>query len=94
MPRIQLPGSPLKNRVFTSMLLAGIGAAGGYLYARHILPPEHLEGSSLPGMYASMGAIVCILLVRLTVLFRNVLTDFLGRGRDHGGSNGGGDHDG
>ena len=55
-----------------------IGAGLGFVYARETMTAEALEKSSLPGMYACMGAVIAILVVRLGGLMRLMFNDFFG----------------
>ena len=45
-------------------------------YARFTLSPELLAHSSYPGMYAAVGSIVVILIVRLASLVKMILEDY------------------
>lgn len=74
-------GQPLtlRDRLIGSLTPAMIGAGLGFVYARETMDPAALEGSSLPGMYACMGAVIAILAVRVLGLFRLMFSDFFGK---------------
>lgn len=52
------------RRLIQALLIAAIGVAGGFAYAQFSLSPAQLS-TRLPGLYASMGAAIAILGVRL-----------------------------
>ncbi len=76
-------GATLRARVLRTLSPAMIGAGAGYLYAQRTLSPEQLGGSSLPAMYATLGAAVVLLGFRLFTLLRTMFGDFFGK--DGGG---------
>jgi hypothetical protein len=76
-------GATLRARVLGTLSPAMIGAGAGYLHARSSLSAEQLTTSSLPAMYATLGAAIVLLGFRLFSLLRSVLGDFLGK--DGGG---------
>ena len=60
----------------TSLGGAAAGAAGGWLYAKYGLPPEVLEKQSyLVGMYASVGAAIGLIGMRVGLLALQVVRD-------------------
>lgn len=75
------PGQPLtlKDRLIGSLTPAMIGAGLGFAYARETMGAEAVEGSSLPGMYACMGAVIAILAVRVGGLLKVMYSDFFGK---------------
>lgn len=78
--QLQRPkGAPLtmRDRFIGSLTPAMIGAGLGFAYARYTMG-EAVEGSSMPGMYAGMGAVIAILALRVFGLFRLMFRDFFG----------------
>ena len=46
------------------------------------MTPEALESSSMPGMYAGMGAVIAILGLRVFSLLRLMFSEFFGKRED------------
>ena len=72
----------MKDRILSSFTPAVLGAGLGFAYARYSLDPEVLKASSIPAMYASLGAVVGILVVRAGTLLLMMYQDFFGREDD------------
>lgn len=68
----------IRRRLISALTPAAIGAGLGFVYARQTLNPELLESSTLPAMYATMGAAVGILSVRVFGLGKLMFSDFFG----------------
>jgi len=68
----------VRDRFLGSLTPAMIGAGLGFSYARYTIPPEAIETSTLPGMYACMGAVIAILSLRGFALLRVMYLDFFG----------------
>ncbi len=66
--RMRTTASPVRAKIVQSVLLAAVGVGVGYYYAKLTLPPEQLERTSLPGMYAAMGAVTAILTMRVLTI--------------------------
>lgn len=64
------------NRVATALLGASLGAAGGYLVALQQLPPAVIEENRIPPMWASAGAVVGVLVMRLGALLLMMIRDY------------------
>jgi len=77
-------GAPLtmRDRLIGSLTPAMIGAGLGFVYARETMGPEAVEGSALPGMYACMGAVIAILVIRVAGLVRMMFSDYFGKDDD------------
>jgi hypothetical protein len=73
----------LRDRMLGSLAPAALGAALGFAYARYTLGAEALQGSNIPAMYSSMGAVVGILVVRVGGLFIMMFQDFFGKDSDN-----------
>ncbi len=69
-------GQQIRRKAAATLIPAVAGAVGGYFYAQYALDQELMVNSALPAMYASMGAIVGILVIRLAGLFKTMLSDF------------------
>lgn len=67
----------LRRRVLGTLGPAALGCAGGFYYARMFIPEAEAQG--LYGMYATTGAVVALLSVRLGGIFWMIARDFLGR---------------
>lgn len=80
----QRKGGPrtMKDRFLASFTPAVLGAGLGFAYARYSLDPEALKASNVPAMYASMGAVIGILVVRVASLFVMMFQDFFGKDDD------------
>ncbi|MEL6186608.1 MAG: hypothetical protein AAFU79_18470 [Myxococcota bacterium] len=63
----------LRRRVLGTLFPAAVGCLAGFQYARATLPAE--EGGLL-GMYATAGAAVAILAVRLGGILWMIIQDF------------------
>jgi uncharacterized membrane protein YccC len=68
-----------RRRILGTLAPAALGCVVGYYYGEWFGDPEEAARIGLPGMYASIGAVVGILLVRLSTLVGMILRDFLGR---------------
>lgn len=66
---------PLSRRIAISFVVAAIGAAAGFFYAQQTIPAEKVR--TLAPMYATAGALIGILVLRLTALIRMILSDLL-----------------
>lgn len=77
-------GAPrtMRDRFIGSLTPAMIGAGLGFAYARYSMTPEALESSSMPGMYAGMGAVIAILGLRVFSLLRLMFSEFFGKRED------------
>lgn len=69
--------APLRRRIIGTLLPAAIGCALGYLYGERYGDPDLIETLNLPGLYATLGAVVGILCVRLGVIVWMVLRDIV-----------------
>ncbi len=72
-------GPSLGRRLFSSVSPALLGMALGYTYAFQTLPEELLKAGRVPAMYACMGAVIGILVLRLGTLMFTMFRDFTGR---------------
>lgn len=72
----------MRLRFLRSFMAAGVGAGAGYLWARMSLTEAQQTEGPLPlvGMYATCGAAVGILLLRLVAVARAMYEDFFGDG--------------
>ena len=73
-------GNVLLKRFTSATLSAAAGAALGYGWARLSLPAE-VATARLLGMYASAGAVLGVLAVRLGAILASILKDALSRQR-------------
>lgn len=64
----------LRRRVLGTLLPAAVGCFAGFQYAQATLPPE--DAQRLAAMYASGGAALGILAVRLVGLLWMIIQDF------------------
>lgn len=74
--RRESSGLVLHRRFISAVLAASIGAVAGYLYSQVDLPPE-LRSGSFAGMYATAGAAIAVLAVRLFSLGKSIVQDYL-----------------
>lgn len=68
--------SAARARLFATLLPAAIGCFCGFLYAERAIPAETPEASGLYGMYATLGAVVGILIMRVGGLVYMIIRDF------------------
>ena len=68
----------IRRKLIGALTPAALGAGLGFVYARQTLSPELMESSALPAMYATMGAALGILAVRVVSLGRLMFADFFG----------------
>jgi uncharacterized membrane protein YidH (DUF202 family) len=70
-------GLAIQRRLTSALLAASAGAAIGYGYAHWQLPPEVLaRGGVLPGMFASVGAAVGVVLLRVGEIALGMYRDY------------------
>lgn len=69
----------LRNRVLKTLGPAAAGALAGFYYGRWFGDPELVKSIGLPGLYATMGAILGILVVRLGTIMWMIVRDFADR---------------
>lgn len=68
-----------RRRIVGTLAPAAIGCLLGYYYGEYFGDVEEAARIGLPGMYASVGAVVGILVMRVGGLFWMIARDFLGR---------------
>jgi predicted membrane protein len=71
--------SGLGRRISQAFIAAAAGTFIGYQYALATVPPHVLEKSQLGGMYATGGAVVGVLSMRMGVLLVQLAREFFGR---------------
>lgn len=72
--------SGLGRRISQAFIAAAAGTFVGYQYALATVPAHVLEASQLGGMYATGGAVVGVLAMRMGVLMIQLVREFFGRG--------------
>ena len=68
----------LRRRLLGTLLPAAVGCALGYLYGERFGDPSLASPAGLPGLYATLGAVVGILATRVGSVLWMVLRDFAG----------------
>lgn len=71
--------SGLGRRISQAFIAAAAGTFVGYQYALATVPPHVLETSQLGGMYATGGAVVGVLSMRMGILLFQLVREFFGR---------------
>lgn len=71
----------LGRRISQAFVAAAAGTFVGYQYAVATVPGHVLEASQIGGMYATGGAVVAVLLMRLATLLFAMGREFFGRRR-------------
>lgn len=77
--RFQAASERARRRILGTLLPAAVGCVAGFYYGRHFGDPELPARVGLPGLYATLGAVVGILAVRVGGLLWMIARDFLGR---------------
>lgn len=69
--------SSLRRRVLGTLAPAALGCALGFYYAQAFVPEA--ASQNLYGMYATIGAVIAIMTVRVGSILWMIVADFLGR---------------
>lgn len=78
---VQARRASLGRRISQAFIAAAAGTFVGYQYAVATVPSHVLEASQIGGMYATGGAVVAVLVMRVGALLLAMAGEFFGRHR-------------
>lgn len=76
-PPRETVGRTIRKKLFAALLPAAAGGLAGFYYGQYSMDPAAPGSAVLPAMYGTMGAIAGVLTVRIAVLFKQIIQDFL-----------------
>ena len=82
MKKPRRPPSTIHTKILQSVIAASVGAAAGYAYAKLGMPrPLADRSGAFTGMYATAGAVLGVVSMRLGAIVRSLLEDYGPRDR-------------